>query len=543
LLDLLIKNGRVISGTGNPWFKADVAVQNGKIVRIGLIGEVEVKRTIDAKGLVVSPGFVDIHNHSDFNIMINPQAESMIRQGVTMLVFPNCGSGGAPLNDEMKEELRTENPDFLSAGLDFDWSTFDEYLRKIERIGTSVNVAPLIGFGTIRQYVMGYEMRAPTKGELGEMKSEVEKAMKTGAFGFTTGLRYVPQSFAETDEVIELSKVAAKHGGFYTSHLRDEGDRGDPIGSVKEIIKISQEAKLPVNISHFKILSKTHWKDCAEILRLIDEARTGGVDITADQYPYSASGSGPGAWIPRWAHEGGTGSILKRMRDLETGSKIKDDMAHVMDVRGGPESALISYYPPNMTYVGKTIADVAKILKKHPNDTLFDLYKEYLEQLVTGKVKGRFSFNSFNMSEENVDAMMKKPWVMASTDGRISAPYGILGKVPHNHPRYYGTYPRILGKYVREKKVLSLEEAIKKMTSLETQRLGIFDRGLVAEGMWADLTIFDSEKVIDRAQYTPPEESKRYPEGIDYVIVNGTITIDKGEHTGSLAGKVLRKKR
>jgi N-acyl-D-amino-acid deacylase len=543
LFDILIRNGKVVNGTGNPWFKADVAIQDGKIVKIGLLAKAEAKRTIDATDLVVSPGFVDLHNHSDATIMINPQAESMIRQGITMLVFPNCGGGMAPLNDTIRVELRMENPKVLEAGLDFDWSTFEEYLRKIERIGSSVNVAPLIGFGTIRQYVMGYEMRAPTRGELEEMKAEVEKAMKAGAFGFTTGLRFVPQSFAEKDELIELSKVAAKYGGFYASHLRDEGDRGDPIGAIMEITELGERARIPVNISHFKILAKSHWKDCAEILRLIDEARARGVDVTADQYPYSASGTSPEAWIPKWAHEGGVEGILKRMKEPETAKKIKEGLAHIMDVRGGPSAALISYYPVNEKYVGKTIADVAKQLKKDPNDAIFDLYKEYLEQLTAGKVKGRFTFNSFNMSEENVEAMMKKPWVMVSTDGSISAPYGILGRIPHNHPRFYGTYPRVLGKYVRERKVLSLEEAIRKMTSLETQRLGIFDRGLIGEGMWADITVFDPEKVTDKAQYTPPEESKRYPEGIPYVIVNGVITIDKGEHIGVLAGKILRKTR
>ncbi len=430
----------------------------------------------------------------------------------------------------------------MSTGVDFDWSTFEEYLQKMEKIGSSVNVAPLIAFGTIRQYVMGYEMRAPTRGELEEMKAEVEKAMKAGAFGITTGLRYVPQSFAQTDEIIELSKVVVKYGGFYTSHQRDEGDRGNPIGSVKEMIEIGEKAGLPVNISHFKILAKPHWKDCAEILRLIDGARARGVDVTADQYPYSASGTSPEAWIPKWAHEGGTEGIARRLRDPQTAKKIKDGLREVMELRGGPEAALITDYPVNRSYVGKTIAEVAKMLNKDPGDTIFDLYKEFVEQVVTGKSAGMFGFNNFNMSEENVEAMMKKPWVMVSTDGFIEAHYGVLGEVPHFvHPRHWGTYPRILGRYVREKNVLSLEEAIRKMTSLETQRLGIFDRGLLAEGMWADITVFDPKNVIDRAEYTPPEAVKRYPEGISYVIVNGVLTIDRGEHTGALAGKILRK--
>lgn len=544
MYDLLIKNGRVINGAGNPWFKADVAVDDGRIAKLGILGDAEARRTIDAEGLVVAPGFGDMHNHSDLSIMINPKAESYIRQGVTLLVFPNCGGGCAPLNDMMKEEMRQRSPDFLEAGLDFDWSTFEEYLQRLEERGSTVNIAPFIGFGTVRRYVMGWEMRAPTMGELEEMKDEVEKAMRAGAFGLTTGLRYVPQSWAETDEVVELSKVAAKYGGFYTSHLRDEGDRDDPVGAIKEIIEIGEKAGLPVNISHFKILSRPYWDKCDEILELIEEARARGVDVTADQYPYPASGSSPQAWLPKWAREGGSEALVGRLRDPETRAKIRDELHKVMTVRGGPERALIRSYPLNEEYVGKFVSEVTEMLgRDDPTDTLLDIYQEHVEKFVAGEIKGRFSFANFNMSEENVEKMMKKPWVMTSSDGRVHAPYGPLAKWHTSpHPRYYGSNPRVLGRYVREKSVLSLEDAVRKMTSLPAQRLGIFDRGLIAEGMWADIAIFDPETVIDKAEFTPPAATKRYPEGIPYVIVNGVITIDEGEHTGALAGKVLRKR-
>ncbi|MFQ6053288.1 MAG: amidohydrolase family protein [Candidatus Bathyarchaeia archaeon] len=544
MFDILIRKGKVVSGAGNPWFRSDVAVKDGKIAEVGPLGAAEAERTIDAEGLVVCPGFVDMHNHSDSSIMINPKAESYIRQGVTTLVFPNCGSGVAPLNEALKEEFRQRNPAFFESGLDLDWSTFEEYLQRMEEIGTAVNVAPLIGFGTIRRYVVGWEMRAPTRGELEEMRAEVEKAMKAGAFGLTTGLRYVPQSWAETEEVIELAKVAAEYGGFYASHLRDEGDRGDPIGAIKEIIEIGEKAGLPVNISHFKILARPHWGECDEILQLIEEARARGVDVTADQYPYPASGSSPRAWLPRWAREGGDEGLLTKLKDPETRAKIREEVHRVMTVRGGPEAALIRNYPLNHDYIGKTVAEVTRMLgRDDPTDTLLDIYQEHVEKLVAGEVEGRFSFMNFNMLEENVDKMMRKPWVMVSSDGSVHAPYGPLVKRnPAVHPRYYGSYPRVLGRYVRERKVLSLEEAIRKMTSLETQRLGILDRGLIAEGMWADITVFDPETVIDRAEFTPPAASRRYPEGIPYVIVNGVLTIDEGEHTGALAGKVLRKR-
>ena len=429
------------------------------------------------------------------------------------------------------------------AGIDFDWSTFAEYLEKMEKIGTSVNVAPLIGFGSVRRYVMGYEMRAPTKGELEAMKTEVKKAMHAGAFGINTGLRYVPQSWAETEEVIEVCKAAAEYDGFHTSHIRDEGDRGDPIGAVKELIEISEKADLPGNIAHFKILSKPHWHLCDEILNIIDEARSQGIDITADQYPYPASGSSPFSWSPQWAREGGDEGLLEKLKNSETRNRIRDELERVMEVRGGPSAALIRNYPLKPEYIGKTIAEITELLgQDDPVDTLLDIFTEHVEKSVAGKVEGRFSFISFNMSDENVDKMMKKHWVMTSSDGRVHAPYGPLVKRnPAVHPRFYGAYPRVLGRYVRERGVLTLEEAIQKMSSLGAQRLGLMDRGLIMKGMWADITIFNPDTVIDTAEYTPPERSVQYPIGIEYVIVNGILTIDDGEHTGALAGKILRK--
>jgi len=531
LYDLLIKNGKVINGTGNPWFRADVAVKDGRIADMGLLCNAESKRVINAEGLVVSPGFVDMHNHSDTGILLNPTADNMVRQGVTLIVFPNCGGGLFPVVEDLVSRGRGR--------LEVDWSTYDEYLEQMERTGTSVNVAPLVGFGTIRRYVMGFEMRDPTSGELSRMKELVEEAMKAGAFGLTTGLRYVPQSYSKTEEVLELARVAAKYGGFYTTHQRDEGDRGDPVGSVKEVIEIAEKAGLPANISHFKILSRPFWDKCDEILRTIEDARDRGIDITADQYPYPASGTGPGAWIPRWASEGGQQRLAERFNDSGLSKQIKEGLIEVMDQRGGPERQLISSYPLKPSYVGKTIAEVAKELGKDPANAFFDLFKESVEKAVAGEVSG-FGLMSFNMSDENVEKMMKKPWVMVSTDGGIQTPSA--GRASSEHPRNYGSYPRVLGRYVRQQKVLGLEEAVRKMTSLESQRLGVFDRGLIAKGMWADITIFDPETVIDKAEYAPQQENQRYPEGIPYVVVNGVLTVDQCKHTGALAGQILRKR-
>jgi len=540
MFDLVIKGGRVVSGTGNPWFRGDVAVDGGVIVCVGSVSQA-AKEVVDAAGRVVCPGFIDLHDHSDFPILANRRAESKIRMGVSTIVFSSCGSGAAPLNAEMQEEEERSSPFLRDSGIAVDWTTLEEYLAVLDRGGTSVNVAPLLGFGTIRRYVMGMEMRAPTPDEMERMKAEVAKAMMAGCRGMSTGLRYVPQSYAVTEEVIELAKVVARHGGFYTSHIRDEGDRGDPVGAVKEIIRIGEEAEIPVNISHFKVLSKRFWDLVPELIDLVNSARARWVDITADQYPYRASGTGPGSWIPKWASEGGTEALARRLNDDEQALKIRAGLLEAMEDRGGPEAALISNYPADSSLVGKTVAEAARARGENPEDTIFTLYKAHVQLVASKKLKGGFSFVNFNQTEDNVKRIMKEPWVAVGTDGSVHAPYGPLAKhVPSPHPRYYGTFPRILGQYVREEKSLGLEEAVRKMTSLPAQRLSLRDRGVIAPGMFADITVFDPEEVIDRSGFVPPEATMRYPEGIEHVIVNGVVTLRDGEHTGMLCGRVLR---
>ena len=542
MFDLVIKGGRVVTGAGNPWFRADLAVRDGHIVEVGRVSG-EAEEVLDASGGVVCPGFIDLHEHSDLTLLVNRRAESKVHMGVSTLVFPNCGSGAAPLNDEMRAEVERGNPYLREAGVEVDWSTVDGYLRRLEEGGTSVNVAPLVGFGTVRQYVMGMEMRAPTAEELEAMRGEVAKAMEAGCLGITTGLRYTPDSYASTEEVIELARVTARYGGFYTSHIRDEGDRGDPVGAVEEIIRIGEEAGLPVNISHFKILSKRFWDLCPKLIGLVEEARARGVDITADQYPYNASGTGPGAWIPSWAHQGGIEALAERLNDPEMAPKIQAGLVEAMEDRGGPGAALISTYPSDPSLVGKTIAEVARIRGERPEETIFRLFKAHVEAVAAGRLKGGFGFVNFNQTEGNVERIMKCPWVAFGTDGRVHAPYGVLARhIPAPHPRFYGTFPRVLGRYVRERGVLGLEEAVRKMTSLPAQRLGIHDRGLLTPGMWADIAVFDPDTVIDRAEFVPPEATMRYPEGIDHLVVNGVVTLRDGEHTGAMAGRVLRRR-
>ncbi len=541
LYDLVVRDGKVFTGAGNPWFKADVGVKEGRIVEVGkILGD--AKEVIDARGLAVSPGFIDLHDHSDYTIMVNREADSKVHMGVSTTVFASCGGGAAPLDEEMREDARRSNPFLEEGGVNLDWSTMEEYLSRLDEGGLSINVAPLVGFGTVRRYVMGMEMRAPTPAELDAMKKEITEAMEAGCRGITTGLRYDPQSYAETEEVIELTKVVAGYGGFYTSHIRDEGDRGDPLGAIEEIIRIGRETGAPVNISHFKVLSKRFWDLCPRLIEMVEEARADGVQVTADQYPYRASGTGLGAWIPKWANEGGNEALVKRLNDPDTTERIKEGLAEAMEDRSGPAAALISSYPLDKSLVGMNIAEVAAKRGVDPLDCAIDLLRDHVESVVEGRVKGGFSIVNFNQKEENVELIMRQPWVAVGTDGRVHSPEGILNRlIPAPHPRFYGTFPRVLGRYAREKGVLRLADAVRKMTSLPASTLGLSDRGLLMPGMCADITVFDPETVIDRADYTPAEATKLYPEGIEHLVVNGAVTLRDGEHTRALAGLILRK--
>ncbi len=541
MFDLIIKNGKVFTGAGNPWFISDISVKNGVIAKIGRTSK-DAETIIDAKDLAVSPGFIDLHDHSDFTILVNREAVSKVHMGVSTTVFASCGSGAAPINEKMRDQIKRNSPFLETEGIDVSWSSMEEYLTFLESDGLSINVAPLVGFGTVRQYVMGMEMRDPTTDELESMKNQVDLAMKAGCRGITTGLRYDPQSYAKTEEIITLSKVAAKYGGFYTSHVRDEGDRGDPVGAIEEIIRISREADIPVNISHFKVLSRRFFDLCPDLIKLVNEARDQGLQVTADQYPYNASGTGISPWIPKWANEGGPEELVKRLKDPQIYARVREGLAVSMSDRGGPDSALISSYPLDRSLVGLTIAKVSEMWGKEPLDVALSLLEEHTESVLSGAVKGVFSIVNFNQTEENIEAIMRQPWVAAGTDGRVHSPTGILNDdIPAPHPRFYGTFPRILGRYVREKNVITLTDALRKMTSLPAQILGLNDRGLLIPGNQADIVVFDPETVIDNADFVPAESTKLFPDGIHHLIVNGKLTLHDKEHTGARAGKVLKK--
>lgn len=525
--DVLIVGGRVFDGTGNPWFYADIGISRDKIVFIGKVEKADAKITINASGLAVSPGFIDMHSHSDLELLVDGRAISKVHQGVTLEVVGNCGSSAAPLNDFLKAHMEKFVLPEFDWQIKLDWSTMREYFDKLEKNGISVNVVSYVGHSTIRAYVMDFERREPSKTELEEMKKLVAEAMMDGAVGLSTGLIYPPSCYAKTDEIIELAKVVAKYGGIYASHIRGEG--ATLLEAVKEAIRIGEEAKIPVQISHFKASGKLNWGKVKDAAKIIEEARDRGVDVTADQYPYIASSTSLSALLPDWAHEGGAEKLLERLRDPENLAKIK---AHLEGyLKREPDywdRIMISYLEKNRQFLGKTINEISKDLGLNPVDTVIKLLLDE---------ECRVSHISFGMCEEDVEFVMKIPWVMVGSDGSAVAPDGVLGK-GKPHPRYYGTFPRVLGLYSRERKVISLEQAIRKMTYLPAWRLGFRDRGIIREGAYADIVVFDPKIVLDKATFTDPHQ---IPIGIIHVIVNGKPVIYEGKHTGEKPGRVLRK--
>ena len=537
MFDLIIKDGKIIDGTGNPWFRGDLGIKNGKIARIGRLSPSEAEKKLEAKGLIVCPGFIDMHSHSDLSVFFNPKLDSTIRQGVTTSVVGNCGLSLAPVNPERKGLLIREASSFLPIckELRIDWCRFDEYLSRLGEIGLSANIANLVGHGTVRIAVMGLENRDPTGEELAEMKKLVAEAMEAGAFGLSTGLIYAPGVYSKADEIIELCKIVAEYGGIYASHIRSE--RAMLLEAVKEAIRIGEKAKIPVEISHHKAAGKPNWGKTKETLRLMEEARARGVDVTCDQYPYKAGMTSLAALLPPWVREGGVDKMIERLRSLKERERIREDMEKAtvewenFASECGWENIIVSSVSSeeNKFLEGKSLAEIAKIRGTDEFTVLFDLLLEE---------EGGVSIVIFSMDERDIHRVMTSRLQMVGTDSWAVAPYGILN-IGKPHPRFYGTYPRILGRYVREKKVLALEEAIRKMTSFPAQRLGLTDRGLLKPGMWADIVIFDPAKIKDKATYQEPHQ---YPEGIEYVLVNGSVIIEKGEHTGAPAGKVLRLK-
>jgi len=526
MLDILIKNGVVVDGTGKPAFKADVGVAAGRIALVTQGIEQQAKRTIDARGLHLAPGFIDPHSHSDFTLLVDPKAESKIRQGVTTEVIGNCGSSAAPLLGAAVEEAQAEAK---SVGLEITWASMAEYLERLRRLGIAVNVVPLVGHNTVRGAIVGLDDVQPTPDQQAGMERLVAEAMEQGAWGLSSGLIYPPGFYARTEEVIGLARVAARRGGIYATHVRSESDR--LFEAVAEAIEIGKKAETQVEISHVKLEGYRNWEGADRLLGVLQDAYAGGVRVGCDQYPYAASGSWLAGILPYWAQAGGAKAIAERLSGPEVRARLKKDWEENQAewdnrscVRDWTD-ILVTHCDARPDLLGKNIAEIAAE-GKGPLETAFDLIV-----ISDGQVGCVF----FSQLEENVRILMRHPLVVIGSDGSARSPDGVLAQ-SKSHPRSYGTFTRVLGRYVREEKALSLEEAVKKMTSVTAERFGLTDRGVIQEGAWADLVVFDAQTVADRATFIDPH---RYPLGIPYVIVKGVVVIEQGKHTGALPGQVV----
>jgi len=523
--DILIKNGKLIDGTGNPWFIADVRITDGMITSIStnLSAKLDDTIVVDANGLVVSPGFIDVHSHADLSLIYDQKLECLAQQGITTIVIGNCGMSYAPLNPEKDEYFRKA----YEVKGNLPWHTFKEYLNVLENNGSSLNVVPLVGFGIVRRSVLEDAPRRPSKKELEQMQSYVEEAMQAGAYGISTGLIYPPQTSAKTREIIKCAKIAGNYGGLYFSHMRDEGDY--VLEAIKELIKIVEKSGCRSGqISHIKVAGPLNWGKSVEMLQLMEEANDRGLIIRADQYPYKRGMNSLKDSLPDWAKEGGNDAIIQKLQDPNTREQIKEDMEERFNRTKMSWDKI--FVASQRTDKWREIEglSISEITKKKQSSSEFDIFCEIL---IDNKANVE-QITEYG-HEDDLKTLMKSRFIMIGTDG-WSVPMG-SGKP---HPRFYGTYPRILGKYVREEKTLRLEQAIRKMTSFPAQTLGLLDRGLVREGMWADIVIFDPERIIDRATYTDPHQ---YPDGIHYVIINGEIVVKNKQHTSVKPGKILRR--
>lgn len=496
--DLVLRGGRVVDGTGSPARFADVAVREGKIVAVGSIGLEAGDREIDARGLVVAPGFIDVHTHAD-EVAEQPEAQNFVRMGVTTIVVGNCGGSAVDLK---------------------------KFWTEIAATNVAVNVATLVGHNSVRQRAMGGSFnREPTEEELAEMKELVRQAMEEGALGLSTGLIYLPGTFSRTEEIIELAKVASEYGGIYVSHMRDEGR--EIWSALEELFRIAREAKIPAHISHIKLSGKSAWGQAEKVLALVEAQRRSGLDLTQDQYAYTASSTGISQLVPEEAREGG--KFAERMADPQEKARVTEEMKRRLKLRGQEDFAyaVIAHYRKDSSLNGLNIKEAAR--KLHGSETLDDQIEVIIEIVKEGGASGVFH----GMNEEDLRTFMRHPNTMFACDSGLRK----FGEgVPH--PRGYGNNARVLGRYVREEKVLRMEEAVRRMTTLPAQVFGIKGRGQVAEGYSADLVIFDEDKVLDAATYNQPH---RWPEGVDYVLVNGNVVLEKGNFTGG-GGKGIKRK-
>jgi dihydroorotase/N-acyl-D-amino-acid deacylase len=528
--DLIIRNGHIIDGTGNPWFAADLAVNGDRIAAIGDLREAHAKREIDAKGRIVAPGFIDMLGQSEVSLLLDNRSLSKLSQGIATEI---TGEGGsiAPQNERT---IAPQKPFLDQYKLTVDWTTLDGYFRRLEKQGTPINIGTYVGSAQVREAVIGDDNRAPTPAELDQMKSLVEQAMKDGALGVSSALIYPPNIYAKTDELIALAQIASKYGGLYATHMRSEG--ASEMAALAEAIRIGREANLPVEIFHLKVSGKPRWGSMKNVVAAIQLARDSGLDIAADMYPYTAGATALASALPPWVADGGVQKLLERLKDPAIRARVQKDLAgdhpdweNLFYDCGGAAGVLISSAenPDLKQFAGKTLDDVARAWKKSPEDTLMDFV--LADKAQTGAIY-------FMASEEDLRTGLSQPWTSIGLDAGEMSLDGPIYEA-HIHPRAMGSMPRFLGRYVREEHLLSLEAAIRKITSLPAQREHLESRGLLRPGYFADITIFDAAAVIDHATYAKPDQVSY---GIDFTIVNGQVEYDHGKLTGSTAGRILR---
>jgi N-acyl-D-amino-acid deacylase len=545
IYETAILNGIIVDGSGNPWFKANIAIEDGRISAISRHEHFNAERVIDASGLIVAPGFIDIHSHSDVTLLVDPLAESKVMQGVTLEVVGNCGSSAAPVvGDFAVKRMRRRLAEY---NLNLEWSSVGEYLSFMEHRGVSVNVAMLVGHGQIRSCVMGFEAREPTLSELEEMKLLLRDSLENGAFGMSSGLVYAPGRFAKTDELMELCRVVAEYNGLYATHIR--GERETIIEAVSEALYIAEKSGVRLQLSHHPPKIGAYGKS-VETLKMIEDARGRGLDVACDFHPYTAGSTSLSALLPAWAQEGGFERIIERLRDPVIRVKIREDMIREPIPGPGPcglvkrglwNMIFLSECNVNKDLIGKSFDEIAKLRGKDPFEAYFDIL---LEENLSGSIIG------FYYDENDIRNVAVSPYSMVGSDGYALAPRGVLVR-EGGHPRSYSTFPMVIRKYVRGEsrsellydrgdKIMSLETAIMKMTSLPASRLNIHDRGLIRVGFQADICIFDYNRISDLSTYYNPQV---FPVGVEYVIVNGVIVVDRGRHTGAKPGKVLRHRK
>ena len=527
--DVIIRNGHIIDGTGSPWYSGDIAIRDGRIAAIGDLSHSQATRTIDAAGRVVAPGFIDMLGQSETTILADAHVPSKIFQGITTEITGE-GDTVAPQNDSTLAEMNTECQHY---GVTCEWHTLAEYFARLQKQGMGINLGTYVGATQVRRVVIGDNDVQATPAQIDQMKSLVSQAMREGALGVSSALEYPPAPYASTDELIALASVASQYGGIYATHMRNEGD--GEMEALAETARIAREAHIPVEIFHLKTAGKPNWGKMPQVVAFIDKARSEGLDIEADTYAYTAWANGMSAFIPPWAHDGGNEKLIERLRDPKMRARIRKDMEtpskswdNEWQEIAGPEGVLLCelHNPDLAQFEGKTLADVAKAWKEDPIDALFDL-------LI--KDDGNVGVADFGMNEPDIEFALKQPWVSVDNDASGESPTGVFAKF-HPHPRTYGTFPRILRKYVREEHLLTLPDAIRKFSALPAQREHLADRGVLKDGMWADVVIFDPAKVRDLATYANPQQLSV---GMDYVLVNGVPVIADGKMTGALPGKVI----